>query len=39
LRGQLRAAGFASPAQAFGARSLVAALAEEGYLAYEVKSV
>ncbi|MFM0371681.1 saccharopine dehydrogenase family protein [Paraburkholderia aspalathi] len=39
LRGQLHAVGFVSPAQAFGARNLVAAQAEEGYLAYEVKSV
>jgi hypothetical protein len=39
LRGQLHAAGFVSPAQAFGARNLVAAQAEEGYLAYEIKSV
>jgi short subunit dehydrogenase-like uncharacterized protein len=39
LRGQLHGAGFVSPAQAFGARNLVAAQAEEGYLAYEVKSV
>jgi short subunit dehydrogenase-like uncharacterized protein len=39
LRGQLGAVGFVSPAQAFGARNLVAAQAEEGYLSYEVKSV
>jgi hypothetical protein len=39
LRGQLSAVGFASPAQAFGARNLLAAQAEEGYLAYEVKTV
>jgi len=38
LRGQLAAAGFVSPAQAFGARNLLAAQAEEGYLAYEVTS-
>ena len=39
LRGQLKAVGFASPARAFGARNLLAAQAEEGYLAYEVKSL
>ena len=39
MRGQLQAVGFVSPAQAFGARNLVAAQAEEGYLAYEVRSV
>ena len=39
LRRQLAAVGFASPARAFGARNLLAAQAEEGYLAYEVKSV
>jgi short subunit dehydrogenase-like uncharacterized protein len=39
LRGQLHAVGFVSPAQAFGARNLLAAQAEEGYLNYEVKSV
>lgn len=39
LRGQLHAVGFVSPAIAFGARNLVAALAEEGYLAYDVKMV
>jgi short subunit dehydrogenase-like uncharacterized protein len=38
LRGQLAATGFVSPAQAFGARNLLAAQAEEGYLSYEVKS-
>ena len=38
LRGQLKATGFVSPAQAFGARNLLAAQAEEGYLAYEVTS-
>lgn len=36
LRGQLRATGFVSPAQAFGARSLLAALAEEGHLDWQV---
>jgi hypothetical protein len=35
----LHAVGFVSPAQAFGARNLLAAQAEEGYLSYEVKSV
>ncbi len=39
LRGQLREMGFVSPAKAFGARSLLASLAEEGYLTHEVKSV
>jgi short subunit dehydrogenase-like uncharacterized protein len=39
LRGQLAKAGFVSPAQAFGARALVAAQAEEGYLSYEIRSV
>lgn len=39
LRGQLKEVGFVSPARAFGARSLVSALAEEGYLSYEVKNV
>ena len=39
LRGQLKASGFVSPAKAFGARSLLASLAEEGYLAHEVKSL
>jgi hypothetical protein len=39
LRGQLHAVGFVSPAQAFGARNLLAAQAEEGYLAYDVKSL
>jgi hypothetical protein len=36
LRRQWSAIGFASPAQAFGARNLLAAQGEEGYLAYEV---
>jgi len=36
LRGQLQATGFVSPAQAFGARSLLGALAEEGHLAWQV---
>jgi hypothetical protein len=39
LRGQLAAVGFASPAQAFGARNLLAAQAEEGYLSHEMKSL
>jgi len=39
LGGQLKATGFVSPSQAFGARSLLAALAEEGYLAHEVTSL
>ena len=38
LRKQWYTTGFASPAQAFGARNLLAAQAEEGYLAYEVTS-
>ncbi len=38
LRRQLLATGFVSPAQAFGARNLLAAQAEEGYLSYEVTS-
>ncbi len=36
LRGQLLATGFVSPAQAFGARNLLAAQAEEGYLSYAI---
>ena len=39
LRDQLAATGFVSPAQAFGARNLLAAQAEEGYLSHEVKSL
>ena len=39
LRGQLRETGFVSPAKAFGARSLLASLAEEGYLAHEIRNV
>ncbi len=39
LGGSLLNAGFVSPAQAFGARNLLAALAEEGYLSWQVKSV
>ena len=39
LRGQQQAVGFVSPARAFGARNLLAAQAEEGYLDYEVQSV
>jgi short subunit dehydrogenase-like uncharacterized protein len=39
LEGSLLNAGFVSPAQAFGARNLLAALAEEGYLSWQVKSV
>lgn len=38
LRGQLLATGFVSPVQAFGARQLLAAQAEEGYLSWEVRS-
>ncbi|HTR17340.1 MAG TPA: DUF5938 domain-containing protein [Acetobacteraceae bacterium] len=38
LRGQLNKTGFVSASQAFGARNLLAAQAEEGYLSYEVKS-
>ncbi|HJV27701.1 MAG TPA: DUF5938 domain-containing protein [Aromatoleum sp.] len=38
LRGQLQAVGFVSPTQAFGARNLLGALAEEGYLAWQVSS-
>ena len=37
LSGQLLATGFVSPVQAFGARQLLAAQAEEGYLSWEVK--
>jgi len=39
LRGQLRETGFVSPAKAFGARSLLASLAEEGYLSHEIRNV
>lgn len=39
LLGQLRAVGFASPAAALGARSLLGALADEGYLAWETRHV
>lgn len=39
LRGQFHATGFASPAKVFGARNLLAALAEEGYMDWEVKNV
>lgn len=39
LRGQFDAVGFASPAKVFGARKLLGALAEEGYLNWEVKSI
>jgi short subunit dehydrogenase-like uncharacterized protein len=39
LGGRLKASGFISPAKAFGARSLLASLAEEGYLSHEVKSL
>jgi len=38
LRGQLSATGFVSPVQAFGARELLAAQAEEGYLSWEVRA-
>lgn len=38
LRGQLQAVGFVSPAKAFGARNLLAALAEEGHLSWQVYS-
>jgi Family of unknown function (DUF5938)/Saccharopine dehydrogenase NADP binding domain len=38
LRGQLLNTGFVSPVQAFGARQLLAAQAEEGYLSWEVRS-
>lgn len=37
LRGQFGATGFASPARVFGARSLLSALAEEGYLDWQAK--
>jgi len=39
LLGQLRAVGFASPTQVFGARSLLGALADEGYMSWEAKHV
>lgn len=39
LRGQLKATGFVSAAQAFGARNLLGALAEEGYMSCDIKSV
>lgn len=39
LLGQLKAVGFASPTQALGARSLLGALADEGYMAWDEKHV
>jgi hypothetical protein len=39
LLGQLKAVGFASPAQVFGARSLLGALADEGYMSWDEKHV
>lgn len=39
LLGQLKAVGFASPTQAIGTRSLLGALADEGYLSWEEKNV
>lgn len=39
LLGQLKAVGFASPTQAMGARSLLAALADEGYMSWVEKHV
>lgn len=39
LLGQLKAVGFASPTQAMGARSLLGALADEGYMAWDEKHV
>ncbi len=39
LLGQIESVGFASPARAFGARRLLGALAEEGYLAWDAKHV
>ncbi|MES2262580.1 MAG: DUF5938 domain-containing protein [Pseudomonadota bacterium] len=39
MRGQLLESGFVSPARAFGARNLMAALAEEGYMSYTVTPV
>ena len=39
LRGQLRETGFVSPAKAFGARSLLAVLADEGYMTHTVQSL
>jgi hypothetical protein len=39
LRGLLRETGLVSPAKAFGARSLLASLADEGYLSHEVRSI
>ena len=39
LLGQLKAVGFVSPAQAMGARSLLAALADEGYMDWNETNV
>ena len=39
LLGQLKAVGFVSPTQAIGARSLLGALADEGYLSWNEKHV
>jgi short subunit dehydrogenase-like uncharacterized protein len=39
LSGKLKAVGFASPAAAFGARELIGAQAEQGYLAWEAASL
>lgn len=39
LLGQIDAVGFASPSQVFGARRLLGALVEEGYLAWDAKHV
>lgn len=39
LEGSLLNSGFVSPSEAFGARNLLAALAEEGYLSWKIQSV
>lgn len=39
LRNQFNAVGFASPTQVFGARALIGALAEEGLISWDLKSV
>lgn len=39
LLGQLKAVGFSSPAQAMGARSLLGALADEGYMSWDGTNV
>ena len=39
IGGKQRSTGFSSPAQAFGARELAAALSEKGYLSWDIKQV